>query len=255
MNERVATRVQLPANRIKESARQRVLDAAALLQVRRSKIAAQLAAGDCAGAEIVAVGPAINEWLYEKAHEWDELVSARTSATAAQIRVGQPKNRYFLARGVKMVSLFDYEGLELGARIVLANEPVGHYLFGVAPVQMKIIERRFVLLQGPEIDGDATLMSVSSRACLDAAWRYWEAAVASAIPLETTGDLSTLTPRQRQIAGLLASDLSDAAVAAALGVSVRTVRSDIATMMETLGVRSRFAAGIRLHVWSEGDPL
>jgi DNA-binding CsgD family transcriptional regulator len=253
MTERVRSRVQLPLNRIKESARQRVLDAAAVLQVRRSQIAAQLATGESPEAEIVAVGPAINDWLYEKGHEWDELLSVRSSATAAQLRVSVPSNRYFLARGVKMVSLFNYEGLELGARIMLANEPTGNYLFGVGPVQMKIIERRFVLLQGPEIDGAASVMSVTAPTCMEAAWRYWEAAVASAIPLETTGDLSTLTPRQRQIAGLLASDFGDDAVAAAVGVSVRTVRSDIALMMETLGVKSRFAAGIRLHLWSEGE--
>ena len=35
-----------------------------------------------------------------------------------------------------------------------------------------------------------------------------------------------------------------------LEVSVRTVRSDIAAVLDVLGVRSRFAAGVRLRLWS-----
>ena len=45
---------------------------------------------------------------------------------------------------------------------------------------------------------------------------------------------------------MLTVDTRDDAIAEALEVSVRTVRSDIADLMDALGVRSRFAAGARV---------
>jgi DNA-binding CsgD family transcriptional regulator len=165
-----------------------------------------------------------------------------------QLRASLPHNRAFVASGARMVSVFDYFGLDADARLLLANEPVGDYLFSKAPVQMKIIDRRFVLLDGPPVDGTMSLMAMHSSACMDAAWRYWEAVVAAAIPVEDVGipDLGHLTKRQRQVIALLASDLGDEAIAASLGVSVRTVRSEVAAVLAALGVKSRFAAAIRI---------
>jgi DNA-binding CsgD family transcriptional regulator len=154
-----------------------------------------------------------------------------------------------------MVSVFDYFGLDADARLLLANEPIGDYLFGRAPVQMKIIDRRYVLLDGPSIDGSMSLMAIHARACMDVAWRYWDAVVESAIPVEDAGisDLGVLTKRQRQVVALLASDLGDEAIAASLGVSVRTVRTEVATILAALGVKSRFAAATRLARLSIGS--
>ena len=42
-------------------------------------------------------------------------------------------------------------------------------------------------------------------------------------------------------------------IAAALDVSVRTVRSDVAAILDALNVRTRFAAGMRLQLWSDGS--
>jgi hypothetical protein len=47
-----------------------------------------------------------------------------------------------------MVSLFDHDGCAPEARLLVASEQEGSYLFGVGPVQMKIVDRRYVLLQG-----------------------------------------------------------------------------------------------------------
>lgn len=51
--------------------------------------------------------------------------------------------------------------------------------------------------------------------------------------------------RQEQVLRLLADGLTDAMVARRLGVSVRTVRTDVATTMEALQACSRFQAGAR----------
>lgn len=235
-----------------ESVRQRVLDAAAVLQVRRSEVAARLLLGPTAGAEVVAVGmQGTNDYMLEASATWSELLSVRPAAATHQLRFSLPTNRTLLANGLQMVSAFDYDGLDLDGRMLLANEPVGDYLFCSAPVQMKIVDRRLVLLQGPEIGGEPSIMAVTASPCFDAAWRYWDAVVASSIPMDTgVGPHASLTPRQQQVVGLLLSDLGDDAVAATLGVSVRTVRSDVAAILEALGVKSRFAAGARLQLWA-----
>lgn len=238
-----------PMTRMSMDAMQAVLDAAAALQVRRSEAAAQAARGELTGGEVVAVGiGAIQDWLRSELTTCRENLSVRPTGSLTQLRASLPYNRKYVESGARMVSVFDYFGLETDARLLLANEPVGDYLFGRAPIQMKIFDRRQVLLDGPTIDGAGSLMAMHSSACMEAAWRYWEAVVDSAIPVEDAGisDLSVLTKRQRQIVALLASDLGDEAVAASLGVSVRTVRSEVAAVLAALGVKSRFAAATRL---------
>jgi DNA-binding CsgD family transcriptional regulator len=245
-----------PSTRLSGAAVQAVLDAAAAMQVRRSEAAAQASRGELTGGEVVSVGiAATHDWLHTEAANWREVLSARPAASTTQLRAGLPANRAFVASGGRMVSVFDYYGLDTDARLLLANEPVGDYLFGRAPVQMKIVDRRFVILDGPVVDGSVSLMTIHSGACLDAAWRYWDAIVASAIPVEDAGisDLGLLTKRQRQVVALLASDLGDDAVAASLGVSVRTVRSEVAAILAALGVKSRFAAGVRVQMWDHGS--
>lgn len=239
-----------PRSRIREAHRQAALDAAAALQVRRSEIAAALTRGKRRGAEVVArTSAGINDWMREDCRTWRELVSVRPAATVAHLRLSLPQNRQRVSDGLQMTSLFGHDGCDPAARLLLASEEPGSYRFGVGPVQMKIVDRRYVLLQGPFIGEDPTLMAVRAPDCLAAAWQYWHAAIASSFPAEeeVPGKLSQLSPRQRQVVILLAEDTRDAAIAEALGVSVRTVRSDVAELMESLGVRSRFAAGVRVR--------
>lgn len=242
-----------PSTRLTPELHQAALDAAAHLQVRRSEAAALAARGALTEGELVGVGmSAVQEWLTTESEGWRELLSVRPSASAAQLRASLPTNRRRLREGVRMVSTFDYHGLDTDARLLLANEPVGDYLFVRAPVQMKIVDRRLVLLDGPVIEGAPSLMAIHAGPCLQAAWHYWDAVVASAVPAEDVGGagLGALTPRQRQVVALLASDLGDDAIAASLGLSVRTVRADIAAILTFLGVKSRFAAGVRVQMWS-----
>ncbi|AHH94778.1 helix-turn-helix transcriptional regulator [Kutzneria albida] len=52
-------------------------------------------------------------------------------------------------------------------------------------------------------------------------------------------------PRHRRVLRLLAEGLTDDAIARQVGVSVRTVRNDMAAAMVSLDARSRFQAGVR----------
>ncbi|WP_296601618.1 helix-turn-helix transcriptional regulator [Nocardioides sp.] len=239
-----------PRSRITEERRQAALDAAAVLQLRRSEIAACLARGEPCEAEVVARTLAGAQlWIRDEIRAWRELLTVRPSGTLPHLRVSLPYNREVIANGLRMISLWDWDGLKPEARRLLAGERVGRYLFGVGPVQMNIVDRRFVVLQGPFLDGEPTVMAVTAPDCVAAAWQYWHAAVASSYPADEDEavELEGLTPRQRQIAALLAVDTRDEAIAETLGVSVRTVRADVAQLMAALGVRSRFAAGTRFR--------
>ena len=236
--------------------KQVVLDAAALLQVIRSRTAAALADGRSTDAAIVADGrdsATLNARLASQFDRWRELHSVRTWATVEDLRFSLPNNRALLERGLRMASVFDASSVGLGALLLLANETVGDYLVSFAPVTMKIVNRSHVLLQGPGgDDGTHTVMAVHSPACLEAAWRYWEAVHRFAVPARTwVGALADLTPRQKQVVALMATGIGDDAIAEALGVSVRTVRSDVAALLDLLGVRTRFAAGVRLQFWPD----
>lgn len=57
--------------------------------------------------------------------------------------------------------------------------------------------------------------------------------------------LGVLTTREHQVLTLLSAGRTDESMAAQLGVSVRTVRRMISTLMGRLGARSRFQAGVR----------
>ena len=238
-----------PRCRISEESRQAALDAAAALQIRRSELASMVARGESCDARVVARTMAGTQaWIREDVRRWRELLSVRPSGTLPHLRASLPYNRELIGKGLQMVSLFDWDGLKPDALRLLAGERDGRYLVGVGPVQMNIVDRRYVLLHGPFFAGEPSLMAVTTPDCLAAAWRYWRAAVASSYSAseEEAAELEMLTPRQRQVVALLAVDTRDAAIAETLGVSVRTVRSDLADLMEALGVRSRFAAGVRV---------
>jgi DNA-binding NarL/FixJ family response regulator len=73
--------------------------------------------------------------------------------------------------------------------------------------------------------------------------RLW----AAAAPL-TASDMARgagLSERERELLGLLSGGCTDESAAARLGVSVRTVRRMMSGIMNRLGARSRFQAGLR----------
>jgi DNA-binding CsgD family transcriptional regulator len=227
------------------------MDAAAVLQLCRAELANAVTAGPVPGAEIRARGGPedVNRWMLNESHQWRELLSTRPFGFPEHLRISLPNNRAALDNGLRMTSVFDHNGLREEGRALLAAERQGTYLISACPVQMNIVDRRFALLQGPSIGDEFTVMAVDEPRCMAAAWTYWHRVLELAYPVadHPRGDGPLLSPRQRQIMSLLSSDTSDEAIASALEISVRTVRSDIAQVMRTLGVRSRFAAGVRLR--------
>ncbi|MEU0738889.1 LuxR C-terminal-related transcriptional regulator [Streptomyces sp. NPDC006134] len=72
-------------------------------------------------------------------------------------------------------------------------------------------------------------------------FQVWE----SAVPLGTRQTAGGISTSERQLLKLLASGLTDDAAAKRLGVSLRTVRRQMSSLMEKLDARSRFEAGLK----------
>lgn len=236
-----------PRSRFAQAQRAAVMDTGMALWAARGRLCQSLEDGTATECHIGAVGDEVNPWLFEESQHWSHLLSVRPTATLAEMRLSLPNNRAMVRRGLEMVSIFDYERVDTECRQLIADEPVGHYLFGIAEVQMKVIDREDLLLLGPEVDGDFSVMVVRSPRVLDLAMRYWNAVMLSAFDCgQERASEAVLTERQSRVVGLMRSGLTDEAIARSLDVSVRTVRSDIAGVLDALQVRSRFSAGFRL---------
>lgn len=233
------------------SVQQAVLDAALELMAGRVAFAEMLSAGEHnPHVRVLARAPGLNAQMVEESARWRHLLSIRNTTTAADLRVSLPNNRARIANGLKMTSVFDWNGTSSGARALLHREEARAYHFGWAPMNLKIIDMSEVLLQGPDRDGHATVMAISAAGMLDAAMKYWRSVLATGSPawVGAGGENQQFTPRQRRVLELMGQDLADQSIANLLGVSLRTVRYDIADILECLGVASRFAAGLRLGV-------
>jgi DNA-binding NarL/FixJ family response regulator len=70
---------------------------------------------------------------------------------------------------------------------------------------------------------------------------------------ERSRRLDSLTPRERQILGLMAEGMDNREVAGRLGVSYSTVRSHVRNLLGKLGARSKLEAVVRAADWGLPD--
>ncbi|MFD1147726.1 helix-turn-helix transcriptional regulator [Saccharothrix hoggarensis] len=125
----------------------------------------------------------------------------------------------------------------LGARGVVPR--AAHHV----PVRAVIMDRQVGVLlddRQPELVRTSSALESLCRF----ADRLWERArpVRSATVAESSGHGPS---RSELVLQLLAEGLTDEAVARRIGVSVRTVRNDVASTMTHMDARSRFQAGVR----------
>lgn len=204
------------------------------------------------GVSLLAVGIAdIREALKDLSSDALETLSVRSSVTAESLVLNHDANVRLTGAGKRMTGLFDFETTTPEARRWLATVGYSNYRYcrGAAGLQFKVFDRRSLVIPGPWIDGDASLLRVTDPETVQAGVAQFRRLIRSSFPVAGAGEeepSSAITPRQWRIAILMANDLNDEAIAQRLGVSLRTVRSDIAGLLRGLGVQSRFAAGIRV---------
>lgn len=114
------------------------------------------------------------------------------------------------------------------------------------PIKLLIADRSRALIP-LDRPGVAGVVHFRSAVVIDALVTLFDAVWDRAQPYPPDSVASdTLTPFERHIAGLLCTGIKDDDLAAALHVSVRTVRRNVASIMDKLGVSTRFAAGAQL---------
>lgn len=122
---------------------------------------------------------------------------------------------------------------------------------GVVPRTVECVPTQVTILDGATavmIDGDHRAQVVRSAPAVEAlsgyATKLWEKAVEVKAAAEA-GTWASDRDRSEVVLWLLADGLTDEAMARRLGVSVRTIRTEIAHLMTGLNARSRFQAGLR----------
>ncbi|MGH3453857.1 MAG: LuxR C-terminal-related transcriptional regulator [Nocardioidaceae bacterium] len=159
-------------------------------------------------------------------------------------------DRRLIEEGVERIDLYNPDGMWGDTAKTLATSPILPYArFATVTVQIKIYDRRAVVIEGPRIDGDRSALVVTRADVVDAARGLFSTALATSVPAAAAisdDPRPWLTSRQREVVALLTADLHDDEIAHELGVSVRTVRGDIEVVRRVLGVRTRFAAGFQL---------
>jgi DNA-binding CsgD family transcriptional regulator/predicted DNA-binding transcriptional regulator len=170
----------------------------------------------------------------------------------ASLVASQPLDRDAMARGISLLTLYQDS---------MRNDPETHAyarwltnLGGqvrtapVLPPRMLIFDRKAAV-----IPIDSTNTRLGALCTSEPGFVTWLTAVfdqawSTAIPLgaDVEADIETgLSPIDRELLKLLASGLTDEAAGRHLGLSARTVRRQMAALMERLGAASRFEAGLK----------
>lgn len=174
------------------------------------------------------------------------------------LEASRPQDEELLARGVRLRTLFTdsvrRDPVTVGYAQWLVSAGGQVRTAPALPLRMIVIDREtaFVPLVPHRSEvGAVVLHGAGPTAALLALFeQVWLEATPLDCPPQETEPGSDR--QEREVLRLLAQGLTDEAVSARLGVSVRTTRRIVAKVMERLGARSRFQAGVMA---SRGDWL
>jgi DNA-binding CsgD family transcriptional regulator len=108
------------------------------------------------------------------------------------------------------------------------------------PTDVTVVDRTVALLVRDRSGDDVAMVGLPG--VVDTVVALFERLWTAGRPLGQDDDLCG---RERELLALLSAGCTDETAAARLGVSVRTVRRMMSTIMTRLGARSRFQAGLR----------
>ena len=112
------------------------------------------------------------------------------------------------------------------------------------PIRLIIVDRKVAAVPIDPQDATVGALILHDIGTVSAMVALFEAYWRDGRPIPGDNPTDEYSPMDKTILRLLASGAKDEAVARQLGVSVRTVRRAIATLMERLNADSRFALGI-----------
>ncbi|MEU9234557.1 helix-turn-helix domain-containing protein [Streptomyces subrutilus] len=176
--------------------------------------------------------------------------SPDATLTEANIAASRPLNTTLLERGVRMRTVYLDSVRNSRHSVDHANwlAALGGQVRTAAslPTRMLIVDRSTALIPVSD-DSAAGAVVLTGHGMLVALCALFESTWASAQPLADVPVLGPdgLTAQQSTAVRLLAEGHTDEAIAKRLGVSSRTARRIANDLMERLGARSRFEAGVR----------
>ncbi|GHJ36768.1 LuxR C-terminal-related transcriptional regulator [Streptomyces sp. TS71-3] len=185
-----------------------------------------------------------------------ELLAFHTAGGPAEksIEATRPLNERALARAVRSRSIFIHSITRDRATRAHAQWMAAHdceiRTAPSLPMRLLIADTTAALVSGlPGQKATSALLFrsrpvvLAMRALFDAYWDHASPFDQAASSREA--EPGELTPQERKLLQLLATGLTDDAVARALGIGVRTERRMVAELMERLRASSRFEAGVR----------
>ncbi|MFF3286579.1 hypothetical protein [Streptomyces sp. NPDC003023] len=229
--------------------RLRVTEAMMRLEAERLRVVRAMERGQPVAARLLGRGgQEINRNLSRELRSRRTLDSVKPHGSVERLAVSLPYNTFEMNAGLRMISVWNRDTLSPDVRLALSGEDPKVYFFGYGPLEMKILDGVEALLEGPTVRNQTTVIGVRDAACMAAARRYWDAVRATAYPCAAEEPPADgLTERQRRIVALLLTCSSDEQIARRLELSVRTVRTEVAVILDLLDAPTRFVAGVRLR--------
>ncbi|MEU0369810.1 helix-turn-helix transcriptional regulator [Streptomyces sp. NPDC006283] len=182
--------------------------------------------------------------------------------TAENLRAARPLNQQLLQRGVRMRTIYLDSVRNSPPTVAHADwlTEMGGQVRTVPllPTRMLIADRSLAILPIDCEDTSAGAVILTGQGTLNALCALFDTTWEAAQPLGTARrrDANGLTGQESTALRLLAQGHTDEAIAKRLGVSHRTARRIATELMERLGARSRFEAGVRAvqHGWLSKEP-
>ena len=149
-------------------------------------------------------------------------------------------NQRSIDRGVELRTIVSERSLAANPLLSSLDQAVR---IGHAVTTLYLVDRVRAVLPGPlDHDGFATAWTATNPEVLVPTLELWDLIWESSRPIVPDGEAAPFTQRQVRTAVLLARGAKDTSIARELGVSVRTVVSEVATIAARLGATSRLDA-------------
>jgi DNA-binding CsgD family transcriptional regulator/sugar-specific transcriptional regulator TrmB len=182
--------------------------------------------------------------------------------TPEAIAAARPLDQQMLERGVRIRTLY-LDSIRNHPPTVahaewLAERGGEVRTVPVLPIRMILVDRATAVIPVNSDDTAAGAVVLTGDGTVTALCALFESSWAAGRPLGQAAvpDHDGLTPQERTALALLAEGHTDDAIAKRLGISPRSARRTATELIERLGARSRFQAGVKAvqHHWLPSQP-
>ncbi|MGW8696190.1 LuxR C-terminal-related transcriptional regulator [Streptomyces eurythermus] len=193
------------------------------------------------------------ECLAKDLREECRAIEPGGAQSQASLDASRPLDEQALARGVQLLTVYQDSARNDPATFAYArwlSEQGGQVRTSpVLPPRMLIFDRRTAVVPIDPANTRLGALCTSAPGIVASLLALFEQTWESAVPLgadrrRPAGE-EEVTPAERELLKLLASGMTDEAAGKRLGVSLRTVRRQMAALMERLHASSRFEAGLK----------